>query len=269
MCPKHEHMENQRRRLERRKTKLRRAQRVAQSVPIEQEIADLLPEPALEEEPVPKIKRTPPHVPARISDEIKVEIAHHYADSRIPIKWIQRQFSVGAPTMFAIVDELGVPRRGAGSGSGREMGGQFMPDPSGQYKFAWVPSVEPAVPGAPVALPSGDGVIDAEDEANNRLVMDRIPEPARHALEHMITEPDRSQVPPRLAPRPEPVAPTPAVERRAQSKPPVPAWQEQEHWLITVKGLISVSATSLEDAIATIKHEHPNLIITKVELQDS
>ena len=79
-----------------------------------------------------------------------------------------------------------------------------------------------------------------------------VPEPVEKALENMLRLPV-------LPPKPEPVAPTPAIERRMRST-------EIERWAITVQGLLLIEASDLEDAIAQVRRTQPGLRIMKVEL---
>lgn len=80
-----------------------------------------------------------------------------------------------------------------------------------------------------------------------------VPEPVEKALENMLRLPV-------LPAKPEPVAPTPAVERRVQK------WTEVERWMFTVQGLVVIEAAELEDALAQMRRLHPELRITKIEL---
>ena len=75
-----------------------------------------------------------------------------------------------------------------------------------------------------------------------RTAGEEIPEPQRVALEHMLTEPDRSQMPPKLSPKPEPVAPTPSVERRAPR-------MHMQRWAISVEGTLLIEAPDIVEAL--------------------
>jgi len=83
-----------------------------------------------------------------------------------------------------------------------------------------------------------------------------VPEPQQKALENML-DPDHV-----LKPRPEPVAPTPAVERRVHR----PSNVDAEMWAITVQGVILMEGGDLEDAIHKVRVQQPGLRIIKVEL---
>lgn len=197
---------------------------------------------------MPKVKPPDqPPVPRRLSDEIKLEIAHYYQDQRIPIHAIQRAYGISPSSMFAVVDELGVARRGMGSGSGRNMHGQFVPDPTGQWKNVWLPAAEPE-PTSTFAEPA------------NNVSPEPVPESHLKALENMLTEPDRTTVPPRLQPRPEPVAPTPDVQRRVQQ--PAPGWGPR--WVIRVEGELTSNLDDISEVVAAVKKKYPNLRIIAI-----
>jgi len=96
--------------------------------------------------------------------------------------------------------------------------------------------------------------IDEQQTQRDDALMGVVPEPVTKALENMI---DTQHV---LKPKPEPVAPTPAIERRVRIS------ADTEMWAITVQGVILIEAADLEDAIRQVRRAQPGLRIMKAEL---
>lgn len=81
-----------------------------------------------------------------------------------------------------------------------------------------------------------------------------VPPETEKALENMLKLPV-------LPPRPEPVAPTPAVERRVAAPT---EWKAKLMFMAEVSGLISLEAESMVEAIELLQLRWPDLRVTSI-----
>jgi hypothetical protein len=159
--------------------------------------------------------------PNLLGQEMMLEIGAHYEDRRITTEAIARAFGISNAMLSAVVDALGLARRGVGNTGSRPRGHFTAQD----GKRVWV--LDEAPPLGPPPTP------DAASEARAQVV-DEVPEPVEKALERML----------RLPPRPEPVA-----HPRPQ---PTPVQVEDESlpvWKIDYLGSMLVRARDIDQAL--------------------
>jgi hypothetical protein len=151
-----------------------------------------------------------------MSPERKLEIASFYEDRRIPSYAITKAYGINNSLLTAVVDEMGLPRRGMGNNQALEPG-HFEPDAQG--KQTWVLD-------APEAQPEPT-----------------VPEPQQKALERML----------RLPPKPEPAA-QPVPRPAAQDMPSyveqvLPDETDASVWKIDYLGSMLVRARDIDQAL--------------------
>ena len=161
-----------------------------------------------------------------MSDDLKLEIAGHYANYNIPVQTIVSAYSIANGDVTRIADELGIPRRDR-----RNVGKKL---PEGRFDSGkWVVEPEPETPTTP--LPEPD-----------------IPEDTRLALEQMFNEAERTA--PVL-----PTAPEPVLRRTSQ-----PALQVDGNYEVQVVGTINIHAASMLEALQRMAQDHPELHVQQI-----
>lgn len=165
----------------------------------------------------------PPGKPGRrpkagLTDAQQVEILDAYTTTTEPVQDITTRFGIHPTYIYNILDRVGVSWRRGNPESFATWQANQARNQEGEY----------------------------EQER-----MDRVPPEVDKALENMLR-------PPTVLPaRPEPVAPTPSVERRAQSTP-LAAFD------VTVEGRLRVRAVDMLHAIQMVMTDHPDLRITQI-----
>lgn len=165
-----------------------------------------------------------------LTEDEQVQILDAYTTTSESVKDISARFEIGETYIYNVLDRVGVSwRRG-----------------NPESFTTWQANQHPE-----------DVVIEGEDS---------IPGPQQQALENMLKLPNSSGTPSPyptvLPPKPEPVAPTPAVERR------VPASNRLQMFEVTVTGTYTVSAMDIMQAMQRVMSDQPNLRITGIRELD-
>jgi hypothetical protein len=155
-----------------------------------------------------------------LTDEQEVEILDAYTKTDEPVHLLSTRFGVNDARIYRILDRVGVSwRRG-----------------NHESFTAW--------------------------QASQQTPEPEIPEAQHKALENMLKLDQSSGTPspfPTVLPaRPEPVAPTPSIERRANT------FDYRPEWKVNVVGLITVQAEDIESALKIVRGGYPNLRITGI-----
>jgi len=166
---------------------------------------------------------------ASMSDDVKLEIASHYANYQIPVEEIVHSYGISNGDVTRIADELAIPRRDR-----RNVGRKL---PAGRFvEGKWVVEPEPETPVASAPEPD-------------------IPEDTRLALEQMFNDAERSA----------PVLPTPPepVVQRA-SLPALNMHDTRPYFEASVVGLVRIRASDMMDALEQITSQYQELHVKQI-----
>ena len=183
-----------------------------------------------------------------LTDEQRIEIIDAYTQTDEAVQSISARFAIKDTYIYNVLGKVGIDwRRGNPESfvTWQAQQGQARPTPE---DLKAMPEVD--------NQGARRGHYAQQDQAavSQFPASDSVPLETAKALENML---DTQHV---LKPRPEPVAPTPAVERRVRTSP------DTEMWAITVQGVVLMEAADLEDAIRQVRRAQPGLRIIKVEL---
>ena len=221
MCPRCKRIHQDEIRKTRHAIKTRRAQRRQGVAPMPESVQEHTP---TEPSPNGTAKRSYRPDPTLLGQETMLEIGAHYEDRRIPTERISVAFGISNAMLSAVVDALGLTRRGIGN-TGHKPKGHFTAQDG---KRVWVLD-EPPAPATQQPVP---------DET---LV----------ALERMIDH------------TPKPILPS-KPEPPVQHRPQVSVDASTGVWEVQVSGLIHVAGNEITDAIAAVQGIYPKLRITGI-----
>lgn len=171
-----------------------------------------------------------------LTDAQQVEILDAYTTTSEPVQDICDRFGIKHTYIYNILDRVGVSWRRGNAES-------FLTWQENQARNA-----------------EGEAEQEAIDRSVVSIANEKIPEDTARALENMLKLPTPTVLPP----KPEPVAPTPSVERRTHATEPLQTWRVQ------ISGFLTIEATSIEEALFEAKRRGGPLVkITYMQLVDS
>ena len=234
MCPRCKRIHQDEIRKTRHAIKTRRAQRRQGVAPMPESVQEHTP---TEPSPNGTAKRSYRPDPNLLGQETMLEIGAHYEDRRITTEAIARAFGISNAMLSAVVDALGLTRRGIGN-TGLKPRGHFTAQDG---KRVWVLD-EPI---GPPPIPA------TATEARALAATPPVPDETLVALERMIDHTPKAILPPK---------PEPPVQHRPQ----LATDASSVVWEVQVSGLIHVTGAEITDAIAAVQGIYPKLRITGI-----
>jgi len=172
----------------------------------------------------PDMSEAEPEKRVKLSEDQKVEIIDAYTKTDESSGKLIERFGVKWSKLYAVLDQAGITWRRGNSISFETWQAQQ------QVKH-----------------------VDEQQMARDDSLIGVVPEPVAKALENMI---DTDHV---LKPRPEPVAPTPAIERRVLARGPI-----NQRWSVRVEGLVYVNAPDIAEALRLVQQDQPDMKILAI-----
>ena len=170
--------------------------------------------------------------PRNISDDQAVELLDAYTQTDEPIKDLSARFGIKETYIYNVLQRAGVDWRRGNPES-------FMEWQAAQARKQ--DSVPEPVAKAIENMLDTDHVLSADAAARRADAFDRVGT-ARQ-----------------LPPKPEPVAPTPAIERRR-----VHITGSEPLWEVTVQGIVQLHGNEIEDVLIQCRQNYPQLRVTGI-----
>lgn len=164
----------------------------------------------------------------QLTDAEQVEILDAYTKTDEPVRAMATRFGTRETYVYNVLNRVGISWRRGNAES-------FATWQANQQRNA-----------------EGEAEQAAIDRSVVSIANEKIPEDTAKALENMLKLPV-------LPPRPEPVAPTPAVARRSP-----PDYKPGKVFTAEVGGLINVEAEDMIEAIQLIQQRFPALRVTSI-----